>query len=295
MTTLVDQGAERTGRPESLSTADKIRVLLFGVTIPRPPPRYAASEFGLRTEGYVIDGPLGPLELLRVGTGSQVVVLVHGYASERTDTFPTARRLVDLGFTVVAPNLRGAGASEGDRTSLGWHEAEDVAAVVRWVGDTLGDREPILYGFSMGGAAVLGAVARARAPAEAVVTECTFDRLPHTIGHRFAAMGLPRRGLSDLMLFWGGLQQGFDAWRVAPVVDASRVTVPTLVVGGELDRRVLPSETRALAGALGEHGQLAIVEGMGHAQLARSQPDTWDRVVAPFLRPFLRSAGSAAR
>lgn len=282
MTRFVSEG-ERTERPEKLSALEKIGVLARGVTVPRPVARITLSQIHPSAQTHRIEGPDGALDVLVLGGAGPVVVLVHGYAGERTQTLPTAERLVEAGYTVVAPDLRAAGASDGDTTSLGWHEAADVAAVVRWVGEHLGDQQPVLYGFSMGGAAILGAAGRLGVPSRGLVVESTFDRLITTVGHRFETMGLPPRGFADLLLFWGGIQQGFDPWRVAPIEDARRIRVPTLVIAGDEDLRVFPEESRALAGALGHHGRLAMIEGMGHAQLASARPGAWKTIVRPFL------------
>lgn len=282
MLVFADEGA-RTPPPEKLGRLGKLRTVLFGVTIPRPSARAVPADYGLVAREHVVDGPIGPLSVLETGAGDRVVLLMHGYAGERSETFRTARRLVDLGYRVVMPNLRGTGTSAGRGTTLGWGEAEDARAVARWIGDELRDPAPVLYGFSMGGAAAIGAVGRLATPASAVVAEATFDRLVHTVGHRFRSMGLPARPLADLLLFWGGVQTGLNPWRVAPADDARRIGVPTLVVAGTVDPRVRPDESRALATALGEHGRLALIDGLGHGQLAIARPDTWTEVVAPFL------------
>lgn len=282
MTRFVEHG-ERTRRPEHLTALEKLTTLLWGVTVPRPVATTDLATLDPGARHHRIPGPMGEIDLVVLGDRHPVVVLVHGYAGERSQTRPTAARLLEAGFTVVAPDLRAAGTSDGDTTSLGWHEASDVAAVVGWVDEVLGDPCPVLYGFSMGGAAVLGAAGRLHVPTRGIVVESTFDRLVHTVGHRFETMGLPPRGLSDLLLFWGGVQQGFDPWRVAPVDDARAVTVPTLVVAGDRDLRVMPDESRALAAALGSHGELALIEGMGHAQVARARPAAWQATVLPFL------------
>lgn len=281
MTTFAPQG-ERTPPPEELTAFGKVRTLLFGVTVPKPAAASRPEDHGLRATEGRIAGPTGALAVLVFEGGPQVVVVVHGYANEHSQLFPTIGRLVDLGYTVVAPDLRGVGASDGHTTTLGAGEADDVAAIVAWARATQGDPRPVLYGFSMGAAAVIGAAGRLGVPVEAIVSEACFDRLSTTVGHRFRSMGLPSRGPSDLLLFWGFVQSGYDPWRIAPVEDARQVDAPALVVGGVEDARVYPEETRALAAAF-PAGRLALLEGHPHAQLARADPDRWTRTVGDFL------------
>lgn len=282
LTTFVPDG-QRTPSPEDLSPRQKLETLLFGVTVPKPRATQVPEDFGLSAVAHTVAGPAGTLSLLVFAGGPRVAVVVHGYAAERSQVFPTVRRLVDLGYTVVAPDLRGAGASDGQHTTLGYREADDVVAVTTWVADTLGDDAPLLYGFSMGGAAIVGAVGRQGVDARALVLEATYDRLSTTVAHRFEVMGLPSHGATELLLFWGGVRMGLDPWSIAPADDARQVHVPTLVVAGDRDLRVHPDESRALAEAFGDHGRLVLVEGLPHAQLAKVDPDRWDTLVAPFL------------
>ncbi|MFH1469659.1 MAG: alpha/beta fold hydrolase [Pseudomonadota bacterium] len=277
MTTWAAEGA-RTLPPEKLSAAGKLRALLLGVTIPRPREERTPADLGLPFEEHRIDGPAGPLVAWRVPGGPRTVVLVHGYAAHRGALLDTALRLHHLGYAAVLPNLRGSGDSGGDGTTLGWGEADDVAAVVA----ALGGEKPVLYGFSMGGAAALGAVARAGVQPAAVVAEATFDRLITTTGHRFESMGLPARGPADLLLFWGGLHLGIDPGRVAPVLDAPSVPCPTLLVAGAEDARVRPDEARAIAAALPQ-GSLELVEGLPHRPLSEADPARGEASVASWL------------
>jgi len=282
MTRFVD-GGERTKKPESLTATEVIHTLLFGVTIPRPVAASAGTHSLPGARHVRIQGSAGELGawVVNEGTGP-VAILVHGYANESSQVRPTAEHLIAAGYTVVAPDLRAVGTSQGQVTSLGWHEADDVAAVARWVHEVLGDPKPILYGFSMGGAAVIGAAGRLGVPTRCLVVESTFDRLIHTTGHRFETMGLPPRGLSDVLLFWGGVQQGFDPYAVSPVHDAPGVQAPTLVIAGDRDLRITPNESRDLAAAF-PNGTLQLLPGRGHVQLAAVDGDGWEQHVRPFL------------
>lgn len=280
MTEFTD-GGTRTPPPEELGLAGTLRALVLGVRIPRPQATSTPEEHGLASEHHRIDGPSGTLALTVIPGGPKVVVLVHGYANEHSQLLRTASVLHDAGYTVVAPDLRGVGGSDGACTTLGHGEAQDVDAVVHWVGEHLGDGEPVLYGFSMGAAAVVRAVGRLDTPACALVLESSFDRLHTTVGHRFESMGLPAT-TAHLLLFWGGVHTGVDPYDLAPVDDAPAIEVPVLVVAGTEDARVHPDDARNLASAFPD-ARLALIEGFPHAQLAAHRPDEWQLHVGAFL------------
>jgi len=91
-----------------------------------------------------------------------LVLLVHGIGAEKCQFLPAVRPLWDLGYEVWTFDQRGHGLSGGWLSSLGVREAEDVAAVWRFVVENTSlprhRKQPqLLYGVSLGGAAAQGA------------------------------------------------------------------------------------------------------------------------------------------
>src|ERR687885_2321748 len=84
------------------------------------------------------------------GEGSPVVLLVHGFPLNRSMWDPQRGALRSIGARVIAPDLRGFGASESGPAgplTMDQH-ADDVVGLL----DALGVREPVVYvGLSMGG------------------------------------------------------------------------------------------------------------------------------------------------
>jgi hypothetical protein len=235
-----------------------------------------------------VPGPVGRLGGWVIEGGPEVVLLVHGYGGQKGQLLKTARPLAELGYTLVLADLRAVGDSEGSLTSLGWHEAEDVLAFVRFIREELGDDRPVLYGFSLGGAAVLRAAGPLAAPCQAVVVEATFARAGNAVRRRAALLGLPTWGLPELQLGFAGLWAGFPPWALAPEDFAREVRCPTLVVQGDQDPRVGVEEARALRQALAGAAHLVVVPGLDHEQLARDHLPVWQAEVGAWL---LREAG----
>ena len=104
---------------------------------------------------------------------------------------PEAAVWRELGYDTLLVDFRGSGGSSGQVTTLGYLEAEDVAAACNYARRQLGMTRTVLYGISIGAAAILRAVARGDVDPAALVLECPFDRLLSTAQNRFAAMGVP--------------------------------------------------------------------------------------------------------
>jgi alpha-beta hydrolase superfamily lysophospholipase len=177
----------------------------------------------------------------------------------------------------------GSGGSQGSGTSIGFHEAGDVTASYRQA-ERLGQGRPVvLYGASMGAAALLKAVGDDGLQPAGLVLEAPFDSLLGTVRHRFDTFGIPSFPLADLLVFWGGVQQGFDGRAFRPADDAARVTSPSLLISGEDDPWVRPEETRAIYHRLAGPKSLRLVPGMGHEPCLRAHPEEWRSAVRGFL------------
>lgn len=61
---------------------------------------------------------------------TRYAVLCHGYQNNATGMASYGKHLFDLGYTVLLPDARGHGESEGDYIGMGWPERRDVVRVV---------------------------------------------------------------------------------------------------------------------------------------------------------------------
>ena len=285
MTRFVSGGA-RTADPEDLRPMERLAVLLGGVRVPRPENLRTPSSLGLRFETHHLQCAHGPsLELWRLPVEEPrgLVLLCHGYAASKDQLLETASALHQAGWAALLLDFAGSGGSSGHTTTLGHGEARDLVATAAWAREQLGDEAQnlVLYGFSMGSAAILRAVGELGLAPAAVVLESPFDRLLTTVRHRFEAMGVPSLPAAHLLVFWGGAIRGFDAFAHNPVDHAAGVAAPALVVIGGLDPRVRVAEARAVADACA--GELAVFDEVGHEPLVEADPDGWRSTVLPFL------------
>jgi hypothetical protein len=144
----------------------------------------------------------------------------------------------------------------------------------------------------MGAAAVLKAVADHELRPSGLILESPFVSLIVTVRHRFAGLGIPAFPLADLLVFWGGVQSGFDALEYRPAESASRIDLPTLLMSGDSDRWVRPDETRAMFEALKGPKTLHLFAGVGHVPCFRERPVEWKDAVGRFLDHVTRASPS---
>ncbi len=276
----------RTGRPETLTLVQKLRVAAAGVELPKPRNEATPLDRGMPFETWTI-----PVERsvsleawsVRAVEPRGVVVLFHGYADRKSSILAEAKAFLAHGWSPVLVDLRGSGGSSGEVTSIGYHEAKDVEASVRFVRARAGGGPLVVWGVSMGGAASLRAVGELGVPVDGLIVEAPFATLRSAVVNRFNSLGLRAWGLADLLVFWGGLQHSFDGFAHNPVDYARGVRAPTLLLLGSQDERVLIPEGRAIFEALPSSKQFEVFDGLGHQSLLRGNRDQWIRVVSAFL------------
>ncbi|MET9969301.1 alpha/beta fold hydrolase [Streptomyces sp. NPDC006356] len=253
-------------------------------TIRRTPLR----TFLYTDDGVTIDSVYDPGAVVydssRPPAGDLVFVVAHGFTGD-VDR-PHVRRVVEALTrygAVVTFSFRGHGAS-GGRSTVGDREVLDLAAAVRWARE-LGHTRVTTVGFSMGGSVVLRHAAlyrpggreregRAGAHTDAVVSVSA----PARWYYRGTA---PMRKLHWLVTRPEGRLVGRYGFRtrihhrdwnpvpLSPVEAVPRIApTPLLIVHGDRDGYFPLDHPRMLAEAAGDHGELWLEPGMGHAEHA---------------------------
>jgi hypothetical protein len=178
------QYGQRTEPPEALSLWQKFKILLTGVNIPKPTNNVTPNNWGLPCEVHHFQTKDG-LELeawyIPHPQTNGIILMFHGYALSKPSLLPEAKAFYELGYATFLVDFRGSGGSAGSTTTIGFLEANDVASSVAYV-RTLSPPQPvILYGQSMGGAAILRAIEVNNVHPEAIIIEAVFDKMLSTV------------------------------------------------------------------------------------------------------------------
>lgn len=284
-------GGARTEKPEALAPLAKLRILLSGVNLPRPaderPPSVLAAEAraltiagggGIRLSAWFADhGPEAPL-----------AIFFHGYSTDKTRLLLEAREIHALGASVLLVDFRGSGGSSESYATLGMLEAEDVAAAVQYAQERLPHAALVLYGQSMGSAAILRAIRDLGIKPEGVILESVFDTMLGTVRNRFAAMGVPSFPAAELLVFWGGRQFGFNGFAHDPVDYAQSLECRALFLHGADDPRATLAEgRRVFEAAPSRRKSFFVFDDVGHDSYLARHPGPWRDVVQPFIQLFI--------
>ncbi|MGB0583118.1 MAG: alpha/beta hydrolase [Limisphaerales bacterium] len=283
-------GADRTPPPEKLPLFGKIKVLATGVNLPRPTNPVNPKDYGMDYINVHYQGAFDvDLEAWQIehATNHGLILMFHGHGSAKESLLPAAEIFFKNGWDCALVDFHGSGGSGTNLTSVGWHEATDVIESHRFFAHMYEDKPIILYGVSMGSAAVLRAIHIGSLHPHGVMLELPYDGLLNAARQRFRAMGLPSFPAAETLLFYGGMHGQFNAFAMNPANFAKSVKCPTLLMNGEIDRRAPPTQAIAVFDNLGGEKIHKQFQGLGHRNFARHDTENWSATTLAFLEDVL--------
>lgn len=264
---------------KDLTVFDKMKMLLLG------PPNIKSTISQYPYSAYEKVELTGEPNLaawfIPIDSANVTVILCHGYKSEKGSMVDRGAFFNELGYNTLLLDFGASGESEGTQCTIGFKEAEQVKRAVDWVTENSTD-SIILFGNSMGAAAILKAMADYELDIKALILECPFGSMLETTEARFRTLGAPTF-LARLLLFWGGTLNGFWAFDHNPESYAERVNTPTLLMYGQQDDRVSQSETDRIFSNLNGEKTLATFPTLGHEDYFKLKPELWKKGVKRFL------------
>jgi len=271
--------------PTSPSALTVAQYVLLGLPNPRPVDGPAPDTAYQNVRLTAADGTHLAAWYVPVARPRGVVALFHGYHSQRGGLDAEARGFRRLGLSTLQVDFRGSGASDGNFTSVGYEEGQDVKAAYDWLRQQNANQKIHLFGVSMGAVSVLRGMSQFPGmQPQSLLLECPFASILDASRGRLRTLHAPEEPLAHLIVFTGSLQNGFWGFSHDAVAYARTVRVPTLLQWGEQDPRVTRQETNAVFAALRGPKKLVTYTTAGHESYARRDSARWLAAVRSFLR-----------
>jgi len=216
------------------------------------------------------------------GSDGSAIVALHGYPADKGDILPHVIAWA-ADYDLLLVDFRYFGASDGSYTAAGARETLDLAAALDYL-RAQGLERIGVYGFSMGGAVALLALAD-RPEIAAVVAEAPYAELVLMIDELYRNFGPLRRALTWTNVWAARWLFGIDARSVSPARALAGSSRPVLLIHGR-DDRVVPFRhaeiiREALAGS--PAAEFWFYEG-GHGLAPREFSQRTSDFFARFLR-----------
>jgi len=240
--------------------------------------------------GQVLDTTIpalggGSLEVWRIepeGESRGIVVLAHGWSRNRDRMVPRARMFAQFGFTTVIHSARDHGNSSPEKFMSAVKFAEDIAAVLEWVGEPV-----ILYGHSAGSVGAIIAAAEKQSKIKLLFLEASYaDTRKGLLSlYRWVNPAFGRL-FGPMILFWMDLLSHGGLDRYSPARLAKEIHVPVMLIHGEKDRRFPLAFARELQQSFPhDRVSLFMAKGAGHSE--SSTTPGYREAVRAFLDKFL--------
>ncbi|HEX2914671.1 MAG TPA: alpha/beta fold hydrolase [Chloroflexia bacterium] len=181
------------------------------------------------------------------------IILCHGFHGGAVDTHRPALFAQAHGYNALTLDFRGCGESEGNTTSVGFWEVEDLLGAIEYLKSRPEvDPERIaVYGYSMGGAVAIMAAARST-DIKAIVTDAAFASLDSLLKVKFGYFyRLPHFPFRHTAVWWSRRFSNTSGKRVDPVESLKKMAsegrnLPHFILHGAKDPGIPVEDARVL-------------------------------------------------
>jgi len=270
----------KTKDPGKLSTLDKIQTLFLGINNPRPTntitPSQKFESIQLQSNKKIACWSI------KADSSKGTIILFHGYSGAKSSMLDKSDEFIKQGYSTLLVDFMGSGDSEGNQTTIGYKEAEEVKTVFDYLQKN-GEKKIYLFGTSMGAVAIMKAISDYAINPAGIIIECPFGSMYKTTCARFKNMHVPSFPMAGLLVFWGGVENNFWAFGHRPTEYAKKITCPTLLLYGEQDDKVTREEIDDIYKNLNCKKDLKTYKLAGHEDYLKNYKAQWVQDVQSFL------------
>jgi uncharacterized protein len=213
------------------------------------------------------------------------ILLLHGLSDNRIGMVGYAELFLAHGYTVLMPDARAHGQSEGTIATYGLREREDIRDWAHWIATNLNPRCVTGLGESMGAAQLLQSL-EGDALFCAVVAESPFSDFREIAYDRVGQFSYTGPWLGRTLLrpvieaafLYSRLKYGLDLRQVSPAAAVSATKVPVLLIHGQIDRNIPERHSRRIK-SLAPAVVLWEVPHAAHCGAISTAPEEFERRV----------------
>ncbi len=220
---------------------------------------------------------------VHVDSSKGTVILFHGLGGNKSNVLKQAYEFRYLGFNVMLVDLRAHGRSNGNVTTMGFRESEDVKLAYEYILKK-GEKNIILYGISLGSIVIAKAFYDYNISPSRIILEIPFSNMKRLIGVRGKMLGFPEKPFGGFVTFWASIEQGFNGFKQETYKYAQKINCPVLMQCGAADMFASPAERDVIFQNIpASEKKLVIYENAVHQPLLNADPLKWRQEVSEFV------------
>lgn len=241
-------------------------------------------EDTIKLRGWFISSRIKPAQ----GT----IFLLHGIASCKKAMLPMAKLLTSVGFNCVLYDSRANGESGGLNCTFGFYEKKDLSVYVDSTFVRFPGSQPYaVYGHSLGAAVAIQTLAIEKRLVCGIVAS-PFADLRQVIRDYFAELiHFHVDFIPDAALKYTERIAHFSVDSVQPAISAFNITQPTMIVHGNLDRKISVVYGRQVFENLNSsQKEWYLISGGDHNNLSNVGGAEYELRIVTFFKKYVKVA-----
>ena len=221
----------------------------------------------------------------------KTVVIVHGFRQDKSAMRQYGELFHQLGYNVLMPDNRGAGASQGKFISYGYYDKTDVIAWTKQLTKEDPTSDITLFGLSMGAATVMMASGQKSLPSSvsSIIEDCGYSGVWDEITYQAkASYHIPAFPLVYSVSLENKIRQGWFFQEAKSTTALAKDHLPILLIHGSADTYVPTKMVYENYKAVksGTPKSLLIVKGAAHAKSFETNPKLYRTTVSAFMSRY---------
>lgn len=215
---------------------------------------------------------------------SKYIITCHGYKGKAQYNGSILRKMYGMGYSILAPDARAHGESEGTYIGMGWLERRDIPKWAQYLIEKDPEARIALYGISMGGATVMMTVGEPLpSNVVAAIEDCGYSSVWEEFSMQIKALHLP---VFPVMYVANVMVRAFahyDLKEASSIEQLKKCKIPMLLMHGEADAFVPFRMFKEVCGAVPTEKQCLSFPGAGHAGSFSTNPQRYWTAIEDFL------------
>ena len=235
--------------------------------------------------------------LLPEKSNGRMIIACHGAHSSGICEFCfSAPYFHRMGYTILMPEHRGCGESEGKFLGYGTHESKDTFLWIDCARKRFPELDIFLLGVSMGGATVLMMSDKITDPmVKGIIADCSYtsawDEFAYQLKNPF---GLPAFPLLYIFDLYCRIICKYSLRDASPIKAVRGAKVPILFIHGAKDALVPVKMQKELFDACPTQKEMLTVENAVHAQSYYTDPRAYEAAAEKFINECENTENTSA-
>ncbi|MGM0846237.1 MAG: alpha/beta hydrolase [Bacillota bacterium] len=215
----------------------------------------------------------------------KTVILAHGYKGSNEQMPGITKFYHEQGYTVLKPDARGHGKSEGSYIGYGWDDRKDYTRWVNLLIEEFEAEDVILHGFSMGAATVLMTSGEDLPPeVKGIIADSGYTSVEEELSHQLKYLyHLPAFPLMEVTSAITKIRAGYTFSEASAVEQVKKNNLPLFIIHGDQDELVPTEMANVLYEEASGEKELWIVPGAGHTEAYTVAEEEYQKRLKAFL------------